>query len=571
MLTTLRIQNLAIVDALEVELAPGLNVVTGETGAGKSILVDALQLVLGGRAQAEAVRAGADEAVVEAHFAGPGLDARLEALGLPAAEGELVVRRVVARSGRGRVTLNGAISTVGMLAQVGRGLVDLSGQHEHVALLDAGNHLALLDAFAGAGELLEGQAAKHRALQAARGALAGLQLDESERVRRSDYLAYQVRELEALDARAGEEAELAAERKRLSAVERLRAAGLAAHELLMGSEGALERAARAQARAGEAAALDGALGPVADGLRAGLAELDEAARSLSRYLDALSAQPERLLEVEGRLEQLRHQARKHGCTPDALLARLEAARAELAALVQHEARRSELEADVARADAEARGHAAQLARLRRSAAHRFAQAVRRELAQLAMPQTRFEVSIDEGELGATGTDRVELLIGPNPGEPLLPLAKVASGGELSRALLGIKRALAGADPVETYVFDEVDAGIGGAVAAAVGRTLQAVAAHRQVLCVTHLPQVAAFADHHLVVCKTVQRGRTVSAVRALRGLGERESELARMLGGEEVGAAARGHAAQLLSGAQRKDEAGVVRRAGRRAARRVHA
>ncbi|MBS2030971.1 MAG: DNA repair protein RecN [Deltaproteobacteria bacterium] len=568
MLTTLRIQNLAIVDQLEVELAPGLNVVTGETGAGKSILVDAVQLLLGGRAQPDAVRAGASEAVVEGHFAGEGIDARLSALGLPSANDELLVRRAIAKGGRGRVWLNGALSTVGMLGQLGRGLVELSGQHEHVSLMDVGTHLQLLDAFAEAAALLEAHHAAHQSWLLAVRSRDALASDAAERARRADYLAFQVRELEALQPNEGEEAKLAIERRRLSGVEKLRAASEAALELLEG--GALEQAQRARAKLAEVVSLDAQLEPVARGLDAGLAELEEASRSLARHVRVLEAQPERLAEVDERLELFRQLARKHGCKPDELPQRLSDARRELDGLVHHEARSASLDAEVVKSRNAAESTAQRLTALRRGSAARFARSVAKELGKLGMPQTRFEVALSAAELGATGMDHVELLMGPNPGEPLLPLARVASGGELSRALLAIRCALAGADPVQTYVFDEVDAGIGGAVASAVGRALQEVSAQRQVLCVTHLPQVAAFADHHLAVRKDVTRGRTVSAVRVLSEPPARQSELARMLGGERVSPAALEHAAQLLQAA-RREEKGAVRRATRRAARQVRA
>lgn len=569
MLTTLRIQNLAIVDALEVELRPGLNVVTGETGAGKSILVDALQLILGGRAQAEAVRAGAEEAVVEARFEGVHLDARLEALGLPPADGELVIRRVVARNGRGKVSVNGALSTVATLAQVGRGLIDLSGQHEHVALMDAASHLGLLDAFADLEQDLAEYRQRFERLASARREREALALDEAERARRADYLAFQLRELEGLQPRPGEESELAVERKRLASAERLRTAGASVQELFTGGEGgALGAVARAHARLAEAALLDPGLVPITSGVRAALVELEEASRGLDRYLDALDAQPERLTEVDDRLEALRRLARKHGCTADELPARLEKARAEFDGLSNHEARLAELQAAEERARAAAEESALGLRQKRRRAAERFSKAVRAELSRLGMPQTRFDVGFAEAELGPTGADRAELRIGPNPGEPLKPLAKIASGGELSRVLLAVKRALAAADPVPTYVFDEVDAGIGGAVAEAVGRMLQGVGERRQVLCVTHLPQVAAFADHHLIVRKQVQRGRTVSAVLPLPSPAERQSELARMLAGAAVTAAALEHARLLMEGA-RRESSGAVRRGESRAARRV--
>jgi len=569
MLTTLQIRNLAIADALEVELGPGLNVITGETGAGKSILVDAVGLVLGGRATAADVRAGAAEAVVEARFEGPELDAQLQALDLPTSSGELVIRRVVSRSGRGKVQVNGALATVGTLAQLARGLCELSGQHDQLGLLDPSTHLGLLDAFAelGPDRLRFGE--RHAALQAARRARDALDSSQADRARRAATLSEQIADLEALSASEGEEARLVAERKRLSGLERLRALCGAACEVLGDGEGgAVAEVGRAGARVHDAVGLDPALAPISEGLRAGLAELDEVRRGLARYLDGLEADPGRLAEIDDRLDLLRRAARRSACGCDALPALLEALRREHASLLAHAERISVSDAEVSRLLALAEAEATRLRASRQASAARFGRAVRAELARLGMSRTRFEVGMSQVALGPDGGDRVELRIGPNPGEPLQPLAHVASGGELSRILLALKRALAEVEGASTYVFDEVDAGVGGAVAEAVGRMLQGVASHKQVLCVTHLPQVAAFADRHLVVRKQVVRARTVSAVSELRDPGARRDELARMLAGATITDAALAHAAELLSGAAR-EHAGVVRRQVEQAARRV--
>jgi DNA repair protein RecN (Recombination protein N) len=557
MLSTLRIQNFAIVDQLEVSFKGGLNVVTGETGAGKSIMVDALQLILGGRAQADCVRAGADEAVVEALFEGDDLDERLAQLGLPPSGGELLIRRVIARSGRGRVTINGALSTVGLLHQVGKGLVDLSGQHEHVALLDVGTHLGLLDAFAGlVPEAAEYKARYHRFVQAEQ-ALVDASTNETERARKADYLAFQLKELDEVDPKPGEEEQLAHERRRLASAERLRMLCGAASEFVSAGEGgAVEQVGRAVSKLVDAQALDPRLDEVVTGLKAGLAEVEEASRSLARYLSNLHGEPEKLTEVDDRLEAIKRLCRKHGCDSAALRARADAMRKELDALTHHEARLAELQNEVLHARKAALELGASLSKQRRVAAEGFGTAVRAELSRLAMGSTRFEAAFTElkaGELGPAGLDELELLISPNPGEPLKPLAKIASGGELSRVLLAVKRALAQLDPVPSYVFDEVDSGIGGAVAEAVGRMLRDVAKARQLLCITHLPQIACFAEHHLVVRKDVVDGRTVSTVETLRGPEEQQRELARMLAGAEVSAVALEHAAHLLSEGHRDD------------------
>jgi len=585
MLTTLRVSGFAIVDSVEVRFGPGLNVLTGETGAGKSILVNALHLVLGGRMSAEVLRDGAEEAVVEALFDLPGdhpVFARLEAAGVarpPAGEpAELLVRRVASRGGRGRAYVNGALVTASVLASALRGVVDISGQHEHVSLLDEGTHLALLDAFAGlAGEggapASEGprdphgpQAPPLPRYRAAFEALARLSRerellsrDGEERSRRADYLAFQLRELDAIDPKPGEDAALDGERRVLASAEKLREAARGAEGLVYGEDGAAaERVGQAVRALGDAAALDGRLAGPLQLLRSAAIELDEAGRSLSRYADAVGGDPERLGQLEERLEALRALARKHGGTLEAAVARREEMAAELRSLAGGGERLEALREEIDAAGAEAAALAGLLSRTRRKAARAFSEAVQRELTGLAMARCSLEVSLvplAEGlvaggaTLGPDGAERVELLLAPNPGEAARPLTRIASGGELSRILLAVKRALALRDPVLTYVFDEVDAGIGGAVAEAMGRVLSEVSEGRQVVCITHLPQIAAFAVRHHQVRKRVVGGRTTSEVVALEGAEARQGEVARMLAGAVVTAAALAHAGALIEAA----------------------
>jgi DNA repair protein RecN (Recombination protein N) len=576
MLTTLRISGFAIVDQAEVAFGPGLNVLTGETGAGKSILLEALHLVLGGRMSADVLREGADEAVVEALFELPPAHAvtlRLAAAGLPVAAGttELLVRRTASRSGRGRAFVNGALCTIGMLETSLRGLVDVTGQHEHVALLDEASHLSLLDAFAGLGAGPEGggsSLARYRGAHAALAAAArerdALLLLREERARRADYLAFQLRELQAVGPRQGEDAELEQERQVLSGAEKLRDAARTAEGLVYGEEGsAAERLGRAARVLADAAAVDARLDPALGLLRSALAEVEEAGRVLVRYAEAVGGDPERLAGVEERLDALRALARKHGGTLEAALARGEAMRAELAAVEGSGEQLARLEGRMAEAGAEALALARELSRARREAASAFAREVRRELGALAMERCRVEVAFLPPEnalahegvaLGADGAERAQILLAPNPGEPARPLARIASGGELSRVLLALKRALARTDPVDTYVFDEVDSGIGGGVAEAVGRLLAEVSRERQVICVTHLPQVAAFAERHLRVEKRVHGGRTSAHVVPLGSPGERRAEVARMLAGLTLTDSALEHAGALIAAAREARE-----------------
>jgi DNA repair protein RecN (Recombination protein N) len=593
MLTTLRIQNLAVVDEVEVRLGPGLNVLTGETGAGKSLLVNALHLVLGGRAGADVIREGAEEAVVEALFELPASHpafGRLEAAGLsprPAGEdgsAEILVRRVVSRGGRGRAFANGALCTLGMLEGALRGVVDLTGQHEHVSLLDAATHVDLLDAF-GANAGPGGPRERYRAAFAALSALVreqrALEEEEEERARRADYVAFQLRELEEVDPRPGEDAELEAERKVLSSAARLAEAARGAEALAYGEEGsAAERLGQALRALAEAEALDPRLAGPIGLLRSAAAEAEEAARELRGYASSLGGDPERLQAVDDRLAALRAVARKHGGSLEQALGRREAMRAELARLEGSGERREALRREIDARGAEALGAAAELSGERERAARAFARTVARELGALAMGRCRLEVGLTEPEgaievsgrrLGPSGGEKVEILIAPNPGEPPRPLARVASGGELSRVLLAVKRSLARADPVATYVFDEVDGGIGGAVAEAVGRALADVARERQVLCVTHLPQVAAFADRHCRVEKRVSGGRTAARVVPLEAEGDRRDEVARMLAGQTVTASALEHAAALIAEARGQHEGTRGRGGGRAVPRRVAA
>ena len=568
MLTTLRISGLAIVDQAEVVFGPGLNVLTGETGAGKSILVQALHLALGGRMPADALREGAEEAVVEALFElsprHPVLE-RLLAAGLPvpAEGGEVLVRRSAARGGRGRAFVNGALCTVGMLEACARGLVDLTGQHEHVALLDEAAHVALLDAFAavdGEGGLLARYRAAYAALASALRRRDELARAREERARRADWLGFQLGELDALRPAAGEDQALERERQLLAGAERLRGAACGAEAVVYGEEGsAAEQVGRAVRLLGEAAALDPRLEPALALLRSALAEIEEAARTLGRYGESVGGDPERLGQVLERLEALRGLARKHGGTLEAALARAEEMRAELRQVSGDDAELSRLEGAVAEARREARGLAAELGLCRTDAARAFAREVQRELAALAMARCRIEVAflrpegrVDDPEpaLGPDGAERARILIAANPGEPPRPLARSASGGELSRVLLALKRALARTDPVDTYVFDEADAGVGGAVADAVGRLLSEVSRERQVICVTHLPQVAAFADRHLRVEKRLTGGRTATVVVPLAAASERQGEVARMLAGATLTPSALAHAGALLAAAR---------------------
>ena len=573
MLQALRIESFTVVEEVEVGFGPGLTVLTGETGAGKSILVDALGLLLGTRADPDCVRTGADEAVVEAVFQPtPGLAQRLEALGLPDHGEEVVLRRVVGRAGRSKVHVNGALASVGVLGQLMRGELDIAGQHAHVGLFEPSVHRAVLDRWEGVGPVLEAYRAVHAplvALEAERQSLGG---DGTAQDARAEFARFQLDELERLAPAPGEESALEAERRRLAAVERLRAAALESEALLGGDDtGASTVASRAARMLEEAARTDPDLGEAATSVVSAAAALDDALRSLRRYLDGLEADPERLSTVEERLDALRRLARKHGTDVAGLPARLEALRVECERLEGRRERLLALEAARSGAEARAWEAARALRRERETAARHLERSMAAELGRLALPRAAFSVQLAPRDvLRAEGADEVEFLFSANPGEPARPLARVASGGEASRLWLALKRlsmAHGGPDEAATVVLDEADAGVSGAVADVVGRMVRAVASGRQVLCITHLPQVAAHADAHLVVEKTSARGRTWSSVRVLDEGAPRTRELARMMSGAVVTAEAQAAAEALVRAARQPGTPVGVRQASR--ARRV--
>ena len=567
MLAHLRILNLAIIEGVELELGPGLNVLTGETGAGKSIIVEAAAILRGARASAEMVRTGAPEATVEAQFdlaGAPEVLKALETAGLPLDGEELLVRRVISASGRGRIYINGALSTAAVLSEVTARLLDISGQHEQQLLEDRGVQRRLLDA-AGVPEGLVAQMAEaYGRLSAAWEGLARLQLDERQRAERVDYLRYQVEELAGVDPRIGEDEALEAERRQLGRAGELLEAAAGGEAALYGDEGSVsERIAAVEGRLDELSTVDGRLGALAGQLREARVLVEDAAQGLARYAGGIEDDPTRLEEVGERLEALHRLKRKYGGELAEVLARGEAMRAELEELEAYEVRLEAAEGRLAEARSEVERAAEELSRARQAAAGELSAQVAKELSALSMKGAQLAVELtplapredtpkamlfDGRRVSREGWDRVELLVAANPGEAPRPLAKTASGGELSRIMLALKQVLGRHDPVRSSIYDEVDAGVGGAAADAVGRSLARVAKARQVLCVTHLPQVAAYADRHFHVGKASQKGRTRTAV-ALLTPDERVEELARMLGSARVTEQARANARALIASA----------------------
>ncbi len=561
MLLQLTVQNVVLLEKLILELGPGFNVLTGETGAGKSMIVDALSLVLGGRARPDVVRRGAREAEVEALFEvahGSRVAAKLEAAGIPC-DRELVIRRVVQAEGRSRAFLNGRMCTATQLADLATDLCDIASQHESVSLTDPGTHLDYLDAFGrlesardALGAEVDGVAELVREIEEVRAL-------ERDRTEREDFVDFQLREIDELDPQPAEDVELEQERARLRHAERLGDATRRASERLYEGEGAIcDELARLASELDTAASLDGSLAPLARSIHSARAELSDAARALGRYAEGVESNPQRLTDVEDRLFRLQKLLRKHGPSVQDLLHHREGLLKEQGALARGSERLAGLQVERDRRLALVATAARSLSAKRREAAEQLADAIGRELSRLAMGRARVVVdvaptaatdaplAVDGARLTRSGIDRVEFLIAPNRGEEPRPLRKIASGGELSRALLALKRVLAEKGPAGMYVFDEVDAGIGGAVAEVIGHAIADVARHRQVLCITHLAQIAALSDLHYVVDKVEQKGRTVATVRRLRD-DERVEELARMIGGVKVGDAARRAAEELLA------------------------
>ncbi len=550
MLTFLQIRDFALVERVELELGPGLTVLTGETGAGKSMLVDALGLVLGDRAEPRQIRAGCERAEVTAEFSVDGqaaVRAWLAAHDLD--DAQCLVRRVLVRAGRSRAFVNGTPVTQQDLRDLGERLADIHGQHEHQSLLRAESQRRMLDAWGRHTDCAAEVAAAHRAWRDAEAAHQALARDQARDGERRALLRFQLDELTALDPQTGEYAELEEEHRVLAhADELLGALGTLCDGLYEADEGSIhDRLGRAVRELGELQRLDPSLAEHGQALDEALIRVQEAASGLRHRVDRIELDPQRLAQVERRLEALHGTARKYRVEPD----ELPALRARLAEeLGDDEDPDTRLERLAATAAGEAYATVADtLSRHRAKAAEALAEEVSASLQELAMPGGRFAVELQpltEAGGSAGGNERIQFLVSANPGQPPQPLARVASGGELSRISLAIQAATAASVDVPTLVYDEVDVGIGGRVAEIVGRLLRDLAGQRQVFCITHLPQVAAQAHGHLQVLKTSRDGTTATAVTTL-DRAARVEELARMLGGLEITAQTRAHAEEMMA------------------------
>ena len=556
MLIELRVENYAVIDTLAVEFATGLNLLTGETGAGKSILIDALSLLLGEKAFADVIRHGAEKAVVSGVFEVEerALARVLEENGVEPEGNQIIVRREIAPGGKGRVFVNNQPATVALLRQLAPALASIHAQNENILAFDAAARLALLDAYAG--NDLHDLAAKHAAWAAVRDRIAEFERDEKDRLRMADLWSFQKKEIENARLEPTEDQKLETEKRVLANAEKLYTAAMAAYELLYEADASvLANLSAARKHLEELARFDPKFQDPLAALAAAKAAIEDASATARDYAAGIDASPERLAQVEDRLALLDRLKRKYGGSVDEVIAYGENVARKLNELENRE----DVLRDLKKQSEIAAGHylsaAQSTSKKRYAAAKELQRLVEAEVNQLAMKaQFKIEVSgSDESEnWTAAGFDGVAYMISPNPGEPLRPVEQIASGGELSRVMLALKATVetgkktkAAGDAQRTLVFDEIDSGIGGSAAEAVGKKLKALARSNQVLCVTHLPQIASFADHHYLIEKREAGGRARTTVRRLAPE-ERKEEIARMLSGAKLTETSRQHAEQLL-------------------------
>lgn len=536
MLTSLQIENIAVIEKAEITFDKGLNILTGETGAGKSIIIDSINAVLGERTTRELVRTGAPFAKVSALFFGLSHAAEqvLKSLDLePEEDGSLLIQRSISSDGRSACRINGQTATVSMLRQLGGELINIHGQHDSQSLLSSEKHIGFIDALAQDEALLEEYHGLYAAYVKIRRALNELQMDEEEKLRKIDLLRFQIDELEAANLQIGERETLTQERTRCLNAEKILQSLRLAYDAINGTEetaGASQLLTDAAAGLQDAAHYYGAIESTAQEMLDLSYNLESYADEIRNAFDTLSYDPGDLEQIEERLDLLYKLSRKYGETEEEMLAYLEKARAELDEITFSEERVQKLDEERREIVRKIKALAATLSDVRRQAGERFARQVEAELSYLDMPHVRFIVHHEQVKPGPNGADEIEFLISANPGEPPRPLAKIASGGELSRIMLAIKNVLSGSDEIGTLIFDEIDTGVSGRAAQKIALKLKQVSAGRQVICVTHLAQIAAQADCHLLIQKTVRDDQTYTQVDALDFEG-RKREIARIMGG----------------------------------------
>jgi DNA repair protein RecN (Recombination protein N) len=570
-LQELHIRNLALIEELQLEFDAGFNVLTGETGAGKSIIIDALGLVLGERFSVEMIRTGADSLMVEAVFGSenrPDLEAFLAETGVPLDDDRtLIIQRDINRNGKNRCRVNGQLVTVLVLQKIGGFLIDIHGQHQHQSLLVPEKQLELLDQYCGAAciglrEHLQAVYQKWRALTVE---IRRLQQDQAMVARRIDLLRFQTEEINQAKLVIGEDEALQKERQILASSEKLFEAAAGAYRVLYENNdgpAAIEMLGEAERTLNQVTGIDLRLEPLLNSLREVVCATEEVARDLRDYQERVQFDPERLTAIEDRLEEITRLKRKYGATIAEILIFAQHSADELDRLANQEEQAGQLEAELATVCLELGALAAKLTEQRLNGAKRLEEAIVEQLADLNMGKTQFQISLThtvaatgvpcQGEIcevTASGADKIDFLVAPNPGETLKPMTKIASGGELSRIMLALKTILAELDGIPTMVFDEIDVGIGGRTAQAVAEKILTIGKARQVVCVTHLPQIASMAKRHFYIAKQVVGERTIVSVRDLT-VAERVEELARMLSGAQVTATTRQHAGEMLAMAE---------------------
>ncbi len=560
MLSLLHIENIALIESADIRFEAGFNVLTGETGAGKSIVIDSIGAVLGERTSRELIRTGARSAMVTAVFTGVPPLAWLTENGFPAGREELLLQRELQGDGRNVCRVDGRLVTVAQLRELGRQLLNIHGQHDGQQLLDPASHLSYLDRFGRNESLLEEYRTSYHSWRDLRRRIAALQMDEAERSRRVDTLNYQIRELERAELRPGEDEELDARRTLLRSAGKLMEAGRAAEFAMSGDEdsaGACALVADAEGAVQSVSSISPELAEVGERLAALRCAADDAAESLRDLSRTFDVSPGELDEVEERLDLLYRLRKKYGPTVEEMLAYLERCRQELDQIQYADDTIARLEKELGKAEKDARKRGQVLSKARQIAAQSLRDRVQEELRQLDMPKVRFEVEFaaNGGEAGMdeTGIDEIQFLMSANLGEALKPIQKVASGGELARIMLALKNVLAEGDEIGTLIFDEVDTGVSGRAAQKVAEKMAQVARRKQVLCVTHLPQIAAMADTHFAVSKGERGGRTFTALERLDRTRRRE-ELSRLIGGASVTPALLESAEELLTQAEQLRE-----------------
>ncbi len=556
MLSLLHIENIAIIESVDIQFGGGFNVLTGETGAGKSIVIDAISAVLGERTSRELIRTGAKSAHVTAVFTGLPQLPWLEDNGLGPQEEELLLQREIRGDGKNLCRVNGRPVTVAQLRELGRQLLNIHGQHDGQLLLDPECHLGYLDSFGKTGGLLESYQTAYHAMAGLRRRIAGLEMDEAERSRRVDTLEYQIKELERAELRPGEDEELDARKNLLRSSGKLMEAIQEAQFALSGGEdsrGACDLISEAEGAVRSVARLGPQLETLGEKLTSLRYAADDAAECVRDFADEFDFSPEELDQLEGRLDVIYRLKKKYGPTVADMLDYLEKCRAELEQIQDADDTIQKLEKELSKARTESQKRGGELSKARRKAADNLQKRVQEELRQLDMPKVQFvtEFAPNPGQDGMddTGMDQVQFLMSANLGEALKPIQKVASGGELARIMLALKNVLAEDDGIGSLVFDEVDTGVSGRAAQKVAEKMADVARRKQVLCVTHLPQIAAMADTHFSVEKGEKKGRTFTNVERLEQEG-RVDELARLIGGAAVTDSLRASASELLAQAE---------------------